>query len=117
MSASTTRRTIDHAVIRRWAEQRGAQPALVKGDSLGTEVSGLRLGLPNFKGIWLSPISWDEFFLRFEERELEFLYQDVTREGDPSDFFKLINRSRALSRGENMADGERESDREQAKAA
>ena len=93
MAGSTTKRTTDHATIRRWAEQRGASPASVRGHGPGHEASGLRLDMPGLRAVWLEEITWDEFFRRFEERGLEFLYQDTTREGEPSSFFKLINRS------------------------
>lgn len=89
----TTKRTTDHATIRRWAEERGARPASVRGTGAGHEASGLRLDPPELRAAWLEEISWDEFFRRFEERGLEFLYQDVTREGERSSFFKLINRT------------------------
>lgn len=91
--AGTTKRTTDHATIRRWAEERGATPAAVIGTGAGNEASGLRLDFPGSHGSWLEKITWDEFFRIFEDKELEFLYQDVTREGEPSDFFKLLNRT------------------------
>lgn len=88
----TTKRTTDHETIRRWAEERGATPAAIRGTGAGHEASGLRLDFPGSRSSWLEKITWDEFFRRFEEKGLEFLYQDVTREGLPSNFFKLINR-------------------------
>ena len=90
--ASTSKRTTDHATIRRWAEERGARPSAVRGTGEGHEASGLRLDFPGYRGSWLEEITWSEFFRRFEERGLEFFYQEVTREGEPSDFFRLINR-------------------------
>jgi hypothetical protein len=89
----TTKRTTDHETIRRWAEERGATPAAICGTGAGHEASGLRLDFPVSRGSWLEKITWDEFFRRFEDKSLEFLYQDVTREGEPSNFFKLINRA------------------------
>jgi hypothetical protein len=89
----TTKRTTDHETIRRWAEERGARPSAVRGTGAGHEASGLRLDFPEYRGSWLEEISWDEFFRRFEDKSLEFLYQDETRLGERSDFFKLINRS------------------------
>ena len=90
--AGTTQRTTNHATIRRWAEERGARPSAVKGPGAGHEISGLRLDSPD-GGSWMEEITWDEFFRRFEEMGLDFLYQDVTREGEPSAFYRLINRS------------------------
>jgi hypothetical protein len=39
----------------------------------------------------LRPISWDEFFEKFDENNLELLYQEATAEGAPSNFNKLIH--------------------------
>ncbi|MEZ5124946.1 MAG: hypothetical protein R2826_01675 [Thermoleophilia bacterium] len=94
----TTKRTTDHATIRRWAEERGASPAAVKGYGPGREASGLRLDFPDVHGIWLEEITWDEFFRRFEDQALEFFYQDVDREGERSNFFRLINRGNGQQR-------------------
>ena len=96
--AGTTKRTTDHATIRRWAEERGAAPAAIRGAGAGHEASGLRLDFPERHGPWLEVITWDDFFRIFEEKQLEFLYQDVTREGERSDFFKLLNRTSHVHR-------------------
>lgn len=40
----------------------------------------------------LEEISWDDFFEKFEEEKLAFLYQDETRQGKTSRFFKFVNR-------------------------
>jgi hypothetical protein len=37
-------------------------------------------------------ISWDEFFIGFDENNLAFLYQEKTKEGKVSRFSKLIER-------------------------
>jgi hypothetical protein len=94
---STTKRTTDHATIRCWAEERGAMPAAIRGTGPGQEASGLRLDL-NGHVPWLERITWDEFFRRFEEKDLEFFYQDETRDGQRSSFFKLINRTTQTQR-------------------
>jgi hypothetical protein len=40
----------------------------------------------------LEEISWDEFFDKFEERQLAFLYQEQKANGEPSTFNKLVLR-------------------------
>jgi hypothetical protein len=40
----------------------------------------------------LEPISWDEWFRKFEENRLAFLYQDEKASGEDSTFFKLVRR-------------------------
>ena len=68
-----SRTTTDHDVIRRWAEERGGRPAKV----IGQEPIALRIDFPgeDDDGEELTPISWDEFFTAFEEKNLIFLYQ------------------------------------------
>jgi hypothetical protein len=38
------------------------------------------------------PISWDDWFRKFEERKLAFLHQNRAPNGKLSRFFKLIKR-------------------------
>jgi hypothetical protein len=85
--------TTDHDEIRRWAEERGGHPASVKGTAGGGEVGLLRI---DFEGYGdeesLVRISWEEFFKKFDESNLAFLYQDQSASGDTSRFNKFINR-------------------------
>ena len=86
--------TTDHETIRRWAEEREGQPATVMGTGGGDEAGVLRLDFPGYSGKGeLEPISWDEWFEKFDENELGFLYQDKMRGGQESRFFKLVKRS------------------------
>lgn len=77
------RRTRDHDEIRRWAEARGGQPAVV----VGTEILRFDYREPDPR---LRQISWDEFFRVFDHRDVEFLYQEEPQGGGKSRFFKLI---------------------------
>jgi hypothetical protein len=38
----------------------------------------------------LDPLSWDEFFKRFDSTRLSFIYQEETGDGKKSRFYKLI---------------------------
>lgn len=90
MSAAKT--TTDHEEIRRWVEERGGRPVSVEGTERGREHAGiLRIDFPG-QGVdeGLEPISWEDFFGKFEEKELAFLYQ----EGE-SRFFKFVRRDGA----------------------
>jgi hypothetical protein len=90
MSESKT--TTDHETIRRWAEERGGRPATVKGTEAGGEDAGvLRIDFQEPEES-LQEISWEEFFRKFDEAQLAFLYQDETKEGAESRFFKLVRR-------------------------
>ncbi len=94
--AGETKTTTDHNEIRRWAEARGGKPATVKGTGSSGDPGLLRIDFPGGKGEdTLQEISWDEFFKKFDEKNLAFLYQDRTASGEPSYFFKLVSRDTA----------------------
>jgi hypothetical protein len=74
----------------RWTEERGGRPALLCAD--GTE--SLRL---DFTGLAapphrIRPISWHEFFERFEHARLALRYEDEPAAEIPSRFFRLVPR-------------------------
>jgi len=88
--------TTDHDFIRRWAEERGAKPACVRGTGSRGDIGMLRLDFPGYSGgRSLQPISWEDFFEKFEERKLALLYQDETARGQKSNFNKLVKRETA----------------------
>jgi ferritin-like metal-binding protein YciE len=87
--------TTDHDEIRRWAEERGGNPACVQGTGGQGDIGMLRIefpGKPNAKDAKLQPISWDDFFEKFDERGLALLYQETTARGQKSNFNKLVGR-------------------------
>jgi len=84
--------TTDHNHIRRWAEERGAVPATVKATKSEGDAGLLRLDFPP-RDEALEPVEWDDFFEKFEQEGLAFLYQDKTAAGRKSRFHKFINRS------------------------
>lgn len=84
--------TTDHETIRRWAEERNGKPASVKGTG-DREPGILRIDFPGHgEDEKLAEISWDEFFEKFEQNQLAFLYQDTVKGGETSRFFKFVNR-------------------------
>lgn len=92
--------TTDLGEIRRWAEARQGKPATVvpkgKGKSKGKEVQPgiLRIDFPGYSGKdTLKPITWEAWYQKFQERNLAFLYQEKTKTGKESRFFKLVNKS------------------------
>jgi len=87
--------TTDHDQIRRWAEDRGAQPACVKGTGGSGDAGIIRLDFPGYSGAEsLQPISWDEWFQKFDENNLALLYEDTLASGQKSNFNKLVSRER-----------------------
>jgi hypothetical protein len=91
---SQTKTTTDHEEIQRWVEERGGHPASVKGTARGDEAAGLlRIDYPGYSGEdSLREISWEEFFQKFEESNLAFLYQD-NAEANKGRFSKLVDRA------------------------
>jgi hypothetical protein len=88
-----TLHTRDRTTILRWAEQRDARPATVEGTEHGDRLGVLRLDFPGDGGR-LIEVSWDEWFGTFDERGLEFVYQEQKRDGSPSNFFRLVSPDR-----------------------
>lgn len=85
--------TTDHDEIRAWIEARDGAPATVASTARDDEPRVLRvLFQKQESGDALEEISWDDFFEKFEEEKLAFLYQDETRQGKTSRFFKFVNR-------------------------
>lgn len=85
--------TTDQDTIRRWVEERGGRPATVKSTGDGDEAGVLRIDYPG-RGDdeSLEQLSWEDFFAKFEEANLAFLYQEETADGDVSRFSKLVSR-------------------------
>ncbi|HZS64132.1 MAG TPA: hypothetical protein VFA53_06510 [Xanthobacteraceae bacterium] len=92
---SEAKMTTDHTKIRRWAEKRGGIPASVRGTSDG-DPGVLRLDFEP-KDQELEKIGWDEFFRKFDQKKLAFLYQDRTDDGHISRFHKFVDRVEAAA--------------------
>ncbi|HKF94952.1 MAG TPA: hypothetical protein VKB96_10220 [Gammaproteobacteria bacterium] len=85
--------TINHDEIRAWIEARNGTPATVASTANNDEPGVLRvLFQEQESGKSLEKISWDDFFKKFEEEKLAFLYQDETKDGKTSRFFKFVQR-------------------------
>jgi hypothetical protein len=90
--ASESKTTTDHDTIRRWVEERDGKPASVRGTGDG-DAGVLRIDFPGGAGQdELEHISWDEWFEKFDQNNLAFLYQEEKKSGEGSTFFKLVNR-------------------------
>lgn len=85
--------TTDHDVIRQWAEERDAVPATVEGTEHEDHLGVLRFdfGGDNDK---LRHVDWDEWFATFDDRRLNFIYQETRSDGSDSNFFRLENPDR-----------------------
>ncbi|HEX5433976.1 MAG TPA: hypothetical protein VFY05_07045 [Candidatus Angelobacter sp.] len=70
----------------------------------------IRLDFPGYTGEQsLERINWDEWFEKFDDRELALLVQDETARGQKSNFNKLVNRKTAGETGRGRGSRERKS--------
>jgi hypothetical protein len=96
--ARKSRVLTDHEEIRRWAEERDAQPACVRGTGSKEDVGMIRLDFPGYSGeTSLEPIEWDEWLQKFDENNLALLVEDETASGEQSNFNKIIGRETAAA--------------------
>jgi hypothetical protein len=90
--ANFSKTTREHEEIRRWAEERGGKPAHVKNTGSSEDIGILRIDFPGYSGEGsLEPISWEDFFNKFDERGLALVYQEETAGGQKSNFNKLVS--------------------------
>ncbi len=69
--------TTDHLEIRHWAQKHNVVPVEVLPDHVDSEPATLRLVLlAQAKRSGLQEISWDEFFIKFDELGLTFVYDN-----------------------------------------
>jgi len=80
--AGNVKCTLDHSVIRRWAEERKGKPCRF-----------LHIYFPGYgaRGSF-ARVSWDRFFAEFENKKLAFVYQERSASGQPSSFYRLVHR-------------------------
>ncbi len=90
--ASISHTTKDHDEIQKWAEERGGKPSHVKSTGSAEDIGILRLDFPGYSGAdSLEPISWEQWFEKFDERNLALLYQEETAGGQKSNFNKIVS--------------------------
>ncbi len=88
LAASFTTR--DHDIVRRWAESRGGVPADVRGTGDDDSSPGvLRIEFRD-DADRLEDVGWDAFFSTFDESDVDFLYQEYTKDGGESRFHKIV---------------------------
>ena len=93
MAKHESKTTTDHNTIKKWVEARDGKPAVVKGTGDNGKGGGLlRINFPGGAEDSLENIDWDQFFTIFDENNLEFLYQEETKDGGESRFFKFVGK-------------------------
>jgi hypothetical protein len=79
--------TTNHETIKNWAEERGGKPASVNQNGSDGEIK-IKFDSEND----FQPISWNEFFRKFEKSNLAMIYQETTSEGEASTFNEFVDR-------------------------
>ena len=98
-TAADTLATTDHDTIREWAEARDGTPSHVKDVGSGDDPGILRIDFPGYSGEEsLEPISWDEWFSKFDDSDLALLYREEESSGERSNFNKLVSRDTVRDR-------------------
>lgn len=91
--AGESKTTTDHNTIKKWVEERGGVPAAVKQTEGDGDPGVLRIHFPGYgEEETFDEVDWDTFFEKFEDNNLAFLYQEKTKDGKQSRFFKLVRR-------------------------
>ncbi len=90
--AGESKQTTDHNTIKKWAEERGGVPATVSGTDRGGDAGILRIHFPGSNDDSFDELSWEDFFQKFDDNNLSFLYQEKTKDGKESRFFKFVSR-------------------------
>ena len=89
--------TTDHEVIRKWVEERGGHPSVVRateGKRPTRSKTGGGLLRVEFRdpADALDEVDWDGFFEVFEENKLAFLHYDRRKDGQISRFSRFLCR-------------------------
>jgi len=85
--------TTNHDEIREWVEARDGRPVRVRGTGSDSDPGILRIDFPGGAGEeQLEPISWTEWFEKFDANNPAFLYQETRKSDEESTFFKLVSR-------------------------
>lgn len=94
LNAEHSEATTDHETIRRWVEERDGEPAHVEATADDETVGILRLQFPDTERDHdeIKPITWDEFFEKFESENLALVYQEETEDDRMSRFYKFVDR-------------------------
>ncbi len=93
MAGSSSKETTNHGEIRRWAEKRGGQPAVIDHPNALADKRGIRIDFPGKRDDAIKdithPVSWDEFFRLFEDQQLLLAYDENPTDEDPAMWYRF----------------------------
>jgi hypothetical protein len=83
--------TTDKKAIKEWIEERKGWPAVQIKTNGNRKENILWVGFPEASTHKnLQKITWEEFFEKFDQEQLTFLYQDASLNGEQSQFFYFL---------------------------
>lgn len=87
-----TRATTDHEMIRQWVRERGGAPSMAR--RVGQPAEGaLVVNFPDDGSDGpVVDISWADFFQRFEDQNLAFVYRESLPEAEDAYYYQLVDR-------------------------
>jgi hypothetical protein len=85
--------TTNHEEIRQWVEDRGGRPVLLHLSGISSSPSLSIIFSDSPSPTSSEELTWDDFFSKFDEQKLAFLYQDFTSDGAKSKFAKFITQT------------------------
>jgi hypothetical protein len=98
MPKIASKSTTDRDTIRKWVEERGGWPVEVKRTDGPSGAGILRIDFPGYSGEGSAEqIEWDEFFKKFDDANLAFVYEDEATGGEKSNFNELVARSMVVA--------------------
>jgi hypothetical protein len=81
--------TTNHEVIQRWARDRQAKPATIEGTERDGRPGVLTFNFPGWReGGKLKTVTWEDWFRTFDDRRVNFIYQEQKSDGRQSNFFR-----------------------------
>ena len=80
--------TVDHGLIKKWAERRHARPSQPEGDERPWPLAFDR----DAPDAGLTEIAWDKFFAEFERANLAFVFREMGPDGEPDDTYEFVTR-------------------------
>lgn len=96
------RLTTNHEEIRQWAEKYNGKPEIIDSPEACVDPIGLRINFPGegddvflSEGRPAQAVSWSEFFEKFEQLQLAFMYDSVIAREDPSLAYHFVRRENA----------------------
>lgn len=94
--------TTDHGEIKAWITSQNGKPDIMLTPGVGNSEVGLRIDFPGKEDeVYLNDsirsvdVSWDDFFAKFEEMGLAFMYEEGYKGKNPVDAYRFIKRENA----------------------